>query len=123
MLREIANERQRVDYHSNTVNRAKHRARSNMTNWIKAGGMKKVEEEVRDDARNAIDEWKNKQQGAPELIAQTAAEVMYAERKVGLKARKWVAEEIDKKAEDDYEGMVIFKNIYIVVKELIKEIR
>ena len=36
--------------------------------------------------------------------------------------RKWVVEEINQKAKEGCEEMVIFKNIYVVVKELIKEI-
>lgn len=122
MLTEFSKERRRIEYQKNVINRAKNRARSNIRAWLKAGGIERVEEEVRNDVRNTIDEWKSKQKGAPEWIARTAAEVMYAERKVGLIARKWVVEEINKKAKEGYEEMVIFENIYRVVKELIKEI-
>ena len=66
MLTEFSKERRRIEYQKNVINRAKNRARSNIRAWLKAGGIERVEEEVRNDVRNTIDEWKSKQKGAPE---------------------------------------------------------
>ena len=47
MLTEFSKERRRIEYQKNVINRAKNRARSNIRAWLKAGGIERVEEEIK----------------------------------------------------------------------------